>query len=158
MLESRNVSVFYGRHQALENVSVSVAQGEIVVMLGANGAGKSTFLRAIAGQIRKTDGGSVLMDGADITRMPPHDIVGSRDCAGAEDRGIFADHRSGKPHARRTSQARAVLRTESRERVLTLLPSWPNGANGGSNHERRRARVVAIRRAMMSAPRLPDAG
>jgi len=43
MLESRNVSVFYGRHRALENVSASVSKGEIVVMLGANGAGKSTF-------------------------------------------------------------------------------------------------------------------
>ncbi len=75
MLESRNVSVFYGRHRALENVSVSVSKGEIVVMLGANGAGKSTFLRAVAGQTRKMEGGTVLMDGADITRRPPHEIV-----------------------------------------------------------------------------------
>ena len=66
MLESRNVSVFYGRHRALENVSASVSKGEIVVMLGANGAGKSTFLRAIAGQTHKADGGTVLMDGSDI--------------------------------------------------------------------------------------------
>ena len=44
--------MFYGRHRAVENVSVTVSMGEIVVMLGANGAGKSTFLRAIAGQIR----------------------------------------------------------------------------------------------------------
>ena len=56
MLETRNVSVFYGRHRALENVSASVSKGEIVVMLGANGAGKSTFLRAIAGQTRKAGG------------------------------------------------------------------------------------------------------
>ena len=61
MLESRNVSVSYGRHRALENVSATVSKGEIVVMLGANGAGKSTFLRAIAGQTRKTEGGTVLM-------------------------------------------------------------------------------------------------
>jgi branched-chain amino acid transport system ATP-binding protein len=72
MLETRNVSVFYGRHRALENVSATVSQGEIVVMLGANGAGKSTFIRAIAGQTRKMEGGAVLMDGADITRRPPH--------------------------------------------------------------------------------------
>ena len=58
-------------------------------MLGANGAGKSTFLRAIAGQIRKTDGGSVLMDGADITRMPPHDIVEAGIALVPEDRGIL---------------------------------------------------------------------
>ncbi len=46
MLEVRNLSVFYGRHRAVENVSATVSMGEIVVMLGANGAGKSTFLRA----------------------------------------------------------------------------------------------------------------
>ena len=49
MLEVGNVSVFYGRHRAVENVSMKIAVGEIVVMLGANGAGKSTLLRAIAG-------------------------------------------------------------------------------------------------------------
>ena len=69
MLETRNISVFYGRHRALENVSATVSKGEIVVMLGANGAGKSTLIRAIAGQTRKTEGGTVLMDGADITRL-----------------------------------------------------------------------------------------
>src|ERR1700677_2538530 len=91
MLESRNVSVFYGRHRALENVSVSVSQGEIVVMLGANGAGKSTFLRAIAGQTRKMEGGTVLMDGADITLRPSHEIVETGIALVPEDRGIFAD-------------------------------------------------------------------
>ncbi len=48
MLEVGNVSVFYGRHRAVEDVSVKIGTGEIVVMLGANGAGKSTLLRAIA--------------------------------------------------------------------------------------------------------------
>ena len=91
MLETRNVSVFYGRHRALENVSASVSKGEIVVMLGANGAGKSTFLRAVAGQTRKMDGGTVLMDGADITRRPSHEIVETGIALVPEDRGIFAD-------------------------------------------------------------------
>ena len=91
MLESRNVSVFYGRHRALENVSASVAKGEIVVMLGANGAGKSTFLRAIAGQTRKMDGSTVTMDGADITHRPAHEIVETGIALVPEDRGIFAD-------------------------------------------------------------------
>ena len=49
MLECKELSVFYGRHRAVENVSVAISTGEIVVMLGANGAGKSTLLRAIAG-------------------------------------------------------------------------------------------------------------
>lgn len=72
MLEARNLSVFYGRHRAVENVSVTVSTGEIVVMLGANGAGKSTFLRAIAGQVPVREGGSVSIDGTDISQRPPH--------------------------------------------------------------------------------------
>ena len=60
-------------------------------MLGANGAGKSTFLRAIAGQTRKTEGCTVLMDGADITHRQPHEIVETGIALVPEDRGIFAD-------------------------------------------------------------------
>ena len=154
MLESRNVSVFYGRHQALENVSVSVAQGEIVVMLGANGAGKSTFLRAIAGQIRKTDGGSVLMDGADITRMPPHDIVEAGIALVPEDRGIFADLTVQENLTLGAHPKRArSCETESRERVLTLFPKLAERrkqlVRTMSGGERQ---MVAIGRAMMSAP------
>lgn len=154
MLESRNVSVFYGRHRALENVSVSVAQGEIVVMLGANGAGKSTFLRAIAGQIRKTDGGSVVMDGADITRMPPHDIVEAGIALVPEDRGIFADLTVQENLTLGAHPKRArSCETESRERVLTLFPKLAERrkqlVRTMSGGERQ---MVAIGRAMMSAP------
>ena len=91
MLEARNVSVFYGRHQALQDVSATISQGEIVVMLGANGAGKSTFLRAVAGQTRKVDGATVLMDGVDITHRQPYEIVETGIALVPEDRGIFAD-------------------------------------------------------------------
>ena len=75
MLETRNVSVLYGRHRALENVSAMVSKGEIVVMLGANGAGKSTFIRAIAGQTRKMDGGSVLMEAGRRLARPQIEVL-----------------------------------------------------------------------------------
>jgi branched-chain amino acid transport system ATP-binding protein len=154
MLESRNVSVFYGRHRALENVSVAVAQGEIVVMLGANGAGKSTLLRAIAGQIRKTEGGSVLMDGSDITRLPPHDIVETGIALVPEDRGIFADLTVEEnlvlgAHPKRARPHEA----QNRDRVLALFPKLAERGrqlvrtmSGGERQ------MVAIGRAMMSAP------
>jgi branched-chain amino acid transport system ATP-binding protein len=154
MLESRGISVFYGRHRALENVSVKVEPGEIVVMLGANGAGKSTFLRAIAGQVRKSDGGTVLMDGTDITRKPPHDIVEAGIALVPEDRGIFADLTVQENLALGAHPKRARPReAENMERVLALFPKLT---------ERRRQLVrtmsggerqmVAIGRAMMSAP------
>jgi len=154
MLETRNVSVFYGRHRALENVSATVAKGEIVVMLGANGAGKSTFLRAVAGQTRKMDGATVLMDGADITHRPPHEIVETGVALVPEDRGIFADLTVQENLVLGAHPMRArPLETENLQRVLSLFPKL---------QERRRQLVrtmsggerqmVAIGRAMMSAP------
>jgi branched-chain amino acid transport system ATP-binding protein len=154
MLETRNVSVFYGRHRALENVSATVSKGEIVVMLGANGAGKSTFIRAIAGQTRKADGGAVLMDGTDITRRAPHEIVETGIALVPEDRGIFADLTVQEnlvlgAHPRR---ARAH-ETGNLERVLGLFPKLKQRrkqlVRTMSGGERQ---MVAIGRAMMSAP------
>ena len=123
MLECRNLSVFYGRHRAVENVSVKVSAGEIVVMLGANGAGKSTFLRAIAGQTRAAQGGTVLMEGIDITHRPPHEIVEAGIALVPEDRGVFADLTVHEnlvlgAHPRRARPREA----ENMERVLALFP------------------------------------
>ena len=154
MLESRSISVFYGRHRALENVSLTVSKGEIVVMLGANGAGKSTFLRAVAGQVCKRDGGSVVMDGRDITKQPPHEIVEAGIALVPEDRGIFADLTvqenlvlGAYPRRARPSE------TENMERVLALFPKLQERrkqlVRTMSGGERQ---MVAIGRAMMSAP------
>jgi branched-chain amino acid transport system ATP-binding protein len=154
MLETRDVSVFYGRHRALENVSVSVSKGEIVVMLGANGAGKSTFLRAVAGQTRKMPGGSVHMDGTDITHRPPHEIVETGIALVPENRGIFADLTVRENLTLGAHPARARPReTENLERVLGLFPKLKERpkqlVRTMSGGERQ---MVAIGRAMMSAP------
>ena len=154
MLESRNLSVFYGRHRAVESVSVTVSKGEIVVMLGANGAGKSTFLRAIAGQTPAREGGKVLMDGSEITHRPPHEIVEAGIALVPEDRGIFAEltvHENlvlgAYPKRARAHEA------ENMERVLTLFPKLAERrkqlVRTMSGGERQ---MVAIGRAMMSAP------
>jgi branched-chain amino acid transport system ATP-binding protein len=154
MLESRNVSVSYGRHRALENVSANVSKGEIVVMLGANGAGKSTFLRAIAGQTRKTEGGSVLMDGTDITHRPPYEIVETGIALVPEDRGIFADLTVQENLFLGAYPARArALEAQNLQRVLELFPKLKERpkqlVRTMSGGERQ---MVAIGRAMMSAP------
>ena len=154
MLEVGNVSVFYGRHRAVENVSVKVGVGEIVVMLGANGAGKSTLLRAIAGLTRAAPGGKVTLDGADITRRAPHDIVEAGVALVPEDRGIFIDLTVRENLVLGAYPRRARAReAENLDRVLSLFPRLA---------ERRRQLVrtmsggerqmVAVGRAMMSAP------
>jgi branched-chain amino acid transport system ATP-binding protein len=154
MLESRNVSVFYGRHRAVENVAVRVSTGEIVVMLGANGAGKSTFLRAIAGQVAIAAGGAITMDGVDITHRPPHEIVETGIALVPEDRGVFADLTvqenlvlGARPKRARASEA------ENMARVLLLFPRLAERpkqlVRTMSGGERQ---MVAIGRAMMSAP------
>jgi branched-chain amino acid transport system ATP-binding protein len=154
MLEARNVSVFYGRHQALQDVSATISQGEIVVMLGANGAGKSTFLRAVAGQTRKVDGATVLMDGADITHRQPYEIVETGIALVPEDRGIFADLTVQENLILGAHPARARAgEADNLERVLGLFPKLKQRPKQTvrtmSGGERQ---MVAIGRAMMSAP------
>ncbi len=74
MLELKGVSVQFGTFLALRQVSVSVAEGEIVVLLGANGAGKSTLFRAVSGLERPSEG-TIHFDGQDISRLAAHRIV-----------------------------------------------------------------------------------
>jgi len=74
ILKIENLETHYGKIHALRSISFSVREGQIVTLLGANGAGKSTTLRAISGLIRATSGTICYMD-EDITRTPAHDIV-----------------------------------------------------------------------------------
>ena len=90
MLEIENLEVAYGSIQALHGVSLRVSQGSIVTLIGANGAGKSTTLRAISGLI-KARGGKVRYDGEDITNLPAHAIVARGLCHVPEGRMVFAN-------------------------------------------------------------------
>src|SRR5262245_11563833 len=91
MLEVRNLSAVYGKHQALSNVDLDIKPGESVVILGANGAGKSTLLKSIAGLVRRQPGARIAFDGADLTALPPHEIVEAGVALVPEGRGIFAE-------------------------------------------------------------------
>jgi thiamine transport system ATP-binding protein len=71
VLDVADVSVAFGDTVVLDDVSLRVADGEIVALLGASGSGKSTLLRVVAGLIR-ADGGSVVIDGGDVTGVPTH--------------------------------------------------------------------------------------
>lgn len=89
MLVVTNLSVNYGAIRALHQVSCQVNQGEVVALIGANGAGKTTILNSISG-IVPSAGGSVSFEGEDITRMPAHLIVRKGICQVPEGRRVFA--------------------------------------------------------------------
>ena len=74
MLELRDIDVFYGEVQALRGVSLSVREGQVVTLIGANGAGKSTTLRTISGLLRPKRG-TIRFNGMDLNGTEPHDIT-----------------------------------------------------------------------------------
>lgn len=90
MLQLENVNVFYGAIHALRNVSITVNAGEVVTLIGANGAGKSTTLRAITGLVTPRSG-RVVFEGEEITSVPAHRRVARGISMAPEGRGIFAN-------------------------------------------------------------------
>ena len=88
LLEARDIVVHYGRIEALHGVSVVVREGELVTMLGANGAGKTTMMRALSG-LRPLSAGSVWFEGRDITRVKAHRRVVDGLIQAPEGRGVF---------------------------------------------------------------------
>ena len=90
MLEIKQLLVRYGAITALHDVSLSVKAGEIVTLIGANGAGKTTALRAISG-LQPAAGGQILFDGHDISKIPSHEIVRLGLSHVPEGRMIFAN-------------------------------------------------------------------
>ena len=90
MLKVENINVYYGAIHALKGISVEVKQGEIVTLIGANGAGKSTILRTISGLLRAKTG-DVVFEGNPIASMPAEDIVRKGISQVPEGRRIFAN-------------------------------------------------------------------
>ena len=89
MLELDNIHTYYGNIHALKGISITVDKGEIVTLIGANGAGKSTTLRTITGLL-KPRVGSVKLNGNDLAKVKAHDIVYKGIAMVPEGRGIFA--------------------------------------------------------------------
>ena len=89
MLTVENLNVSYGAIKALHGVSLKVPKGSIVTLIGANGAGKSTTLRALSGLVKST--GKVTYDGQDISKLAPNQIVAQGLCHVPEGRMVFAN-------------------------------------------------------------------
>jgi branched-chain amino acid transport system ATP-binding protein len=155
MLELRDVSSGYGAIEALRGVSIRVGQGEVVTLIGANGAGKSTTLRNITGLVPiKT--GEILFEGASLAAVPPHEIVALGISMVPEGRAIFANLTVSE-----NLDMGAYLRTDgaenarSLERVFTLFPRLAErrkqlgGTLSGGEQQ-----MLAIGRALMARPRL----
>lgn len=88
LLELENVHSYYGHIHALKGISLNVEEGEVVTLIGANGAGKSTTLRTISGLIHARQG-QIRLNGKEITNLPPHEIVYAGVGHVPEGRGIF---------------------------------------------------------------------
>lgn len=90
MLEIRDLEVYYGMIQAIKGISFEVNEGEVIALIGANGAGKTTILHTITGLINAQNG-SVTFEGKDITKVPAHKIVSMGMAHVPEGRRVFAN-------------------------------------------------------------------
>ena len=122
LLLVEHLSVYYGSVQALRDVSFTVGKGEIVCLIGANGAGKSTILRALSGVVRPSSG-SVVLEGMSIAGLPSHRIARLGIAHVPEGRGVFADMsvRENLEMGAYTRSSRKEIE-ESFERVFALFP------------------------------------
>jgi ABC-type branched-subunit amino acid transport system ATPase component len=155
MLEVHGLSHAYGRHKALDEVSIRLRAGEAVAILGANGAGKTTLLNSIAGLVRPT-AGSIRFEGRELVGLSPHRIVEMGIATVPENRRLFEpmavieNLNLGAYVDRARGGAAAAL-----ERVFALFPRLAERRRQAvrtmSGGERQ---MVAIARALMAQPRL----
>jgi branched-chain amino acid transport system ATP-binding protein len=152
LLELKNVHTYYGRIHALQGVSLEVHRGEIVTLIGANGAGKTTILKTISGLLHAREG-SVTFAGKDITQRPAHELVRAGIGHAPEGRRIFSRltvFENLQMGAFTRSQAEAQ---EGVERMYTLFPrlrersSQRGGSLSGGEQQ-----MLAVGRALMSRP------
>jgi branched-chain amino acid transport system ATP-binding protein len=154
-LELANVHTFYGNIHALQGISIGVQEGEIVTLIGANGAGKSTTLRTISGILTPREG-EVRLDGQRIDALPPHQIVERGVCQVPEGRRIFSRMtvRENLEMGAFSRKDKAAINSDM-ERVFTLFPRLQEriGQKGGtlSGGEQQ---MLAIGRALMARPKI----
>ncbi len=155
MLRIENIKTFYGNIQALQDVSIEVKKGEIITLIGANGAGKSTTLMSISG-IEPPRSGKIFFEDQDITGMDPDKIVSLGIVQVPEGRRIFPFLT-----VRENLDMGAFLRTDKEEikkdieYVYSLFPllaerkNQPGGTLSGGEQQ-----MLAISRALMAKPKL----
>jgi branched-chain amino acid transport system ATP-binding protein len=154
VLELDDVAVSYGKRRALDGVSLSVAPGEIVTLLGANGAGKSTTLRAVSGLVRAARG-RIRFEGRDITEVAADAIVAAGVSHVPEGREIFPEFSVRENllvGGHTVERSRIAERLESVFRLFPVLrdrQAQTAGTLSGGEQQ-----MLAIGRALMTRPRL----
>jgi branched-chain amino acid transport system ATP-binding protein len=155
LLELEDVHTYYGTIEAIKGISLTVQEGEVVTLIGANGAGKSTTLRSIQG-INKPKRGRILFNGQDIVGKPPHEIVRMGISQSPEGRRLFA-----RMSVLENLEMGAFQRTdksgvnEDIDRVFDLFPRLAErraqkaGTLSGGEQQ-----MCAMGRALMARPKL----
>jgi branched-chain amino acid transport system ATP-binding protein len=153
LLEIENIHTYYGHIHALKGISLDVDKGEIVTLIGANGAGKSTMLKTTSGLLRPRQG-SIRLEGEDLTRYRPHQIVAKGVVQVPEGRRIF-----GRLTVKENLEMGAFTITDHRliesnlERVFNLFPRLRErqkqigGTLSGGEQQ-----MLATGRALMASP------
>jgi len=156
MLRLEHISVAYGKHEALHDVSVEIEPSRTTVILGANGAGKTTLLNTIAGLVRARPGGRILFEERPIEHEAPHNIVENGIAMVPEGRRLFGDmsvidniRLGGYPRRARAKEAAGI------DKMLAMFPRLAERRNqlartmsGGEQQ------MLAVARALMSEPRV----
>lgn len=155
MLKIDNIDVYYGAIHAIKGISIEVPKGEIVTLVGSNGAGKSTTLRTISG-LMKPKNGAILFEDKNIVGVPAHKIVGMGLCQVPEGRHVFANM-----SVMENLELGAYLRSDKDEiardledvfkkfpRLLERKDQISGTLSGGEQQ------MLAMGRALMSRPRL----
>ena len=157
LLELEDVTVHYGRIQALQGISLSVEEGEVVALIGANGAGKSTTMRAVSG-IRPLTAGRIRFDGQDISKMRADLRVVAGISQAPEGRGIFPgmtvmENLDMGAYARKDRRTPALR--QDVDRVLGLFPRLAERrTQAGGTMSGGEQQMLAIGRALMARPKL----
>jgi len=155
MLEVQNIHTYYGKIHALNDVTITVEKGEIVTIIGANGAGKSTMLKTTSGLL-KPRSGSIRLEGEDLTRLRPHEIVMKGLVQVPEGRRVF-----GRLTVRENLEMGAFTSADTArnqvnmERVFAMFPrlrersKQVSGTLSGGEQQ-----MLAMGRALMSNPQV----
>jgi branched-chain amino acid transport system ATP-binding protein len=155
-LEIKDLHVHYGKIEAIKGVSVTVNEGEIVTLIGANGAGKTTMLKTISG-LRPVSSGQIIFNGEDISKMPAHKRADLGLAQAPEGRGIFIGMSvlENLEMGKYNRKSRKSEMSEDLEKVFHLFPrlkeriSQIGGTLSGGEQQ-----MLAIGRALMARPKV----